>query len=306
MTEAILIILCICAVAAVILIAVFMRRKIVFIARSIEDTVDQMIAGCFTAGSALYDDTLSAKINHKLKRLYEVMENQNDRTALQHKQIQELISDISHQVKTPVSNIKMINETLASGRLEGQKRAELQAQLDAQVDKLDSLIQSLIKSSRLETGAVTLSPQPLPLIETLAQAIGGVALFAENKGIDLSVDCDADIVAQHDKKWTAEALFNILDNAVKYTPARGSVTVSCEQWELYTKIDITDTGVGIAEEEQAQVFRRFYRAPSAQQKEGVGIGLYLAREIIQKQGGYIRLVSAPDEGSTFSIFLPHS
>lgn len=306
MTETVLIIVCACAIAAAILIAVYSRRKIVRIAESIEETVDKMISGSFKDSIALYDDTLSAKLDARLKRLYEVMENQGRQAAQQHRQIQELISDISHQVKTPVANIKMINETLGREELPPEKRTELQAQLDAQTGKLDSLIQSLIKASRLETGAITLSPQPLPLMETLAQAVSGVALSAESKRIEITVDCDSGLTARHDKKWTTEAVFNILDNAVKYTPEGGAVDIACEQWEVYTKIDISDTGMGIPEDEQAQVFKRFYRSPSVQQKDGVGIGLYLAREIVQKQGGYIKLSSTLGEGSTFSVFLFNS
>lgn len=108
----------------------------------------------------------------------------------------------------------------------------------------------------------------------------------------------------HDSKWTAEALFNLLDNAVKYTPAGGKISVSVEQWEMYIKLDVTDTGKGISESNQASIFRRFYREEEVHDKPGVGIGLYLAREIITWQGGYIKVVSEIGKGSTFSVLLP--
>lgn len=109
----------------------------------------------------------------------------------------------------------------------------------------------------------------------------------------------------HDRKWTAEALFNILDNAVKYTPEYGSIRVCVESWEMHLKVSITDTGKGIPENQQGAIFRRFYREEDVHDIEGIGIGLYLAREIISLQNGYIQVTSQVGTGSTFSVFLPH-
>lgn len=110
--------------------------------------------------------------------------------------------------------------------------------------------------------------------------------------------------ARFDPKWTEEAVCNLLDNGVKYTPPGGAVTVSVTAYELFCRIDVTDTGMGLAEEEQAKVFQRFYRAPAARDGEGVGIGLYLVRQIAAGQGGYVKVSSQRGRGSTFSLFLP--
>ena len=142
------------------------------------------------------------------------------------------------------------------------------------------------------------------LYETLAQAMSGIVYGAEKKAISVTVDCPEDLSLYHDSKWTAEALFNLLDNAVKYTPAGGNIGVSVEQWEMYVKLDVSDTGRGIAESSQASIFRRFYREEEVHDEPGVGIGLYLAREIITRQGGYIKVSSEIGRGSTFSVFLP--
>ena len=117
-------------------------------------------------------------------------------------------------------------------------------------------------------------------------------------------DYDLIVLDVNDKKWTGEALFNILDNAVKYTPAGGTIRVSVQSRELYIKINITDSGKGIAENRQGMIFKRFYREEEVHDVEGIGIGLYLAREIITMQGGYIKVTSAVGSGSTFSVFLP--
>ena len=95
-----------------------------------------------------------------------------------------------------------------------------------------------------------------------------------------------------------------MDNAVKYTPSGGKISVSVEQWEMYIKLDVSDTGKGIIERDQAAIFRRFYRAEEVHDEPGVGIGLYLTREIITRQGGYLKVTSEIGKGSVFSVFLP--
>ncbi|WP_243002707.1 sensor histidine kinase [Lachnotalea glycerini] len=125
--------------------------------------------------------------------------------------------------------------------------------------------------------------------------------MAENKNIEVTVDCNEEIFVCHDEKWTTEALFNILDNAVKYTPSEGKIHISVQQLEMYTKIDISDNGRGIKENHHATIFKRFYREES--DEDGLGIGLYLAREIISLQGGYIKVTSKLGKGATFSVYL---
>ena len=127
---------------------------------------------------------------------------------------------------------------------------------------------------------------------------------AEKKEIAVSVDCPENLIISHDSKWTSEALFNLLDNAVKYTPPGGKISVSVVLWEMYVEVKVTDTGKGISESNQASIFRRFYREEEVHEQQGVGIGLYLAREIVTRQGGYIKVVSEPGHGSEFSIMLP--
>lgn len=117
------------------------------------------------------------------------------------------------------------------------------------------------------------------------------------------MECPEHLDARHDRKWTSEALFNILDNAVKYTPAGGQIRVSVEGLEMYVKINIADTGIGISEQHQGTIFKRFYREDAVHDVEGIGIGLYLAREIMTLQEGYIRVASEIGQGSTFSVFL---
>ena len=122
----------------------------------------------------------------------------------------------------------------------------------------------------------------------------------------IKVECDEGLYLPHDKKWTAEALFNILDNAVKYTPAGGQVSVQVTKMEMHIKIKITDTGRGIAEQYHSQIFKRFFREREVYSIEGIGIGLSLARKIIMLQGGYIMVESSSGAGTTFSVYLPNT
>ena len=277
---------------------ILIRRKLTWFSEMLCCTLDEMMNGKIDISQVAEEENLFYKINHRLVRLYEVMLESKNSVASERADLQELISDISHQVKTPIANLKMVNATLL-------KQREFLLASGTQLDKLDFLMQAMIKTSRLETGVISLEKKQQPLYDTLAMALGGIFLNAERKHIQVEANCPETLVVSHDRKWTAEALFNILDNAVKYTPEYGSIRVCVESWEMYLKVSITDTGKGIPENQQGTIFKRFYREEDVHDIEGIGIGLYLAREIISLQGGYIQVTSQVGIGSTFSVFLPH-
>lgn len=170
-----------------------------------------------------------------------------------------LVSDISHQVKTPVSNLKMVTDTLLTRPVTDWERTDFLQCIRSQTDKLDFLFQALVKTSRLENGVIRLEKKDGLLFDILAQAMSGIVYGAEKKIISVTVDCPENLLLCHNSKWTAEALFNLLDNAVKYTPVGGKISVLVEQWEMYVKLDVADTGKGISESNQASIFRRFHR-----------------------------------------------
>lgn len=249
-------------------------------------------------------ETLLARISHRLERLYSIMQENRRKVEEEKMELQSLVSDISHQTKTPVANLKMLNDTLLTRPVSEWQRREFLQAIGSQLDKLDFLIQAMVKTSRLETGVITLEKNAVPIADTLAAAVSGVLASMEKKQMAFSVDCPEDLTAAHDSRWTSEALFNLLDNAVKYTPFGGNIKVSVREWEMYLRIDVADTGRGIPEHAQASIFKRFYRENSVHDVDGIGIGLYLAREIITMQGGYIKVTSEVGNGSTFSVFLP--
>ena len=295
--------LCAAIFAVVGLWAWYQRRQVSLFADDLCETLDALLSGRQPENYQPYEDSLTAKVQGKLMQYFDIM-SEGKRQSQQDKQvIQSLVSDISHQVKTPIANIKMFTNILQQHQLPPEKQAEFLRTMEGQIDKLDFLMQSLIKMSRLETGTFVLHPQEGRLADTIALAMSAVWAKAEAKEISLSADCDGSICVQHDPKWTAEALGNILDNAIKYTPPGGSVTVTVRPWQFYTRVDIADTGIGIAEEHYNDIFQRFYRDPQVASQEGVGLGLYLANGIITRQKGYISVKSKVGKGTTFSVYL---
>ena len=284
----------------------YFQKKLTLFTDSLCRTLDDMMDSAARPEMDYEAETLLARISHRLERLYNVMQKNRNTIAKEKADLQSLLSDISHQTKTPIANLKMLNETMLTRSISEEQRKEFLRATGSQLDKLDFLIQAMVKTSRLETGVIRLKKTDDSIEETLVTALNGVLVLLEKKNIELTVNCPEGLTVSHDSRWTSEALFNLLDNAVKYTPSGGSICVSVQPWEMYLKIDVTDTGRGIPEREQAAIFKRFYREEAVHDVDGIGIGLYLAREIITMQGGYILVTSKVGKGSTFSVFLPRS
>ena len=296
--------LMLCALAWMFLLTVVFSKRLSVFTKELCRAMDQMISGSGEPVRAVDSETLFARISYRLSRLYDIMQENRRKVDKERQELQILVSDVSHQVKTPVSNLKMVTDTLLTKSVTEKERREFLQGIQNQTDKLEFLFQALVKTSRLETGAIRLEKKDAPLIDTLAMACSGIVYAAEKKDICVTVDCPEGILLSHDSKWTAEAVFNLLDNAVKYTPVGGAIRISVEQWEMYVKLSVSDTGKGISESNQASIFRRFYREEEVHEQQGVGIGLYLTREIVTRQGGYIKVVSESGKGSEFSIMLP--
>lgn len=248
------------------------------------------------------EDTLTARLQQQLLKLRNILTAQNQMLAQEKEQIKTLISDISHQIKTPIAAANTFAELLSDGELSAEERTEYITTLQMSLGKLTFLTNSLIKMSRLESDIISLKPEKNSLNEIVLQAVKTVYAKAKEKGILITFECDQTFEAVLDFNWTAEAISNVIDNAVKYTPQGGFVRLQITEYPSFLRLDISDSGVGIPEEEQAKIFGRFYRGKQSVGTDGVGIGLYLTREIINKQNGYMK-VSSDENGSTFSMFL---
>ena len=276
-------------------------------AKKVEEMLDAALQGNFRESD--YDESELSRVETKWKRFLSTSALSKEQLEREKENVKSLVSDISHQTKTPVANIRLYTELLKE-RLcgeentpERQQEIRMAEEISRQAEKLEFLIQSLTKMSRLESNILAVQPEEQGLKRLLEESIGDVTLKAEKKQIQIINNCVDNITAFYDFKWTKEAVCNVLDNAVKYSPRGGKVILSVTEYELYAAVSVRDEGIGIPEEDTARIFGRFYRAESVQQEDGVGIGLYLTREILRKQNGYIKVKSAPGKGSEFFLYL---
>lgn len=249
-----------------------------------------------------YTEDMLSRLEARMYQYLSMDRQDRKETARERDAVKSLVSDISHQTKTPVANILLYSQLLQENESLDERARQIAGQIEMQTEKLNFLIQSLIRTSRLENGIVAVVPKEDRILELIHDLPHPAS--AQAKGVEYHiVEEMPDICACFDRKWTVEALSNLVDNAVKYTPPGGKVTVSVQEYEMFVRIDVADTGIGISEEETAKIFARFYRSPHEQEERGVGLGLYLAREILHREGGYIKVASVPGEGSVFSVFL---
>ncbi len=265
----------------------------------LEEMLDQAINGTFEERD--YNETRLSRLETRWKRYLALSQVSQRRTREEQERVRGLISNISHQTKTPLANILLYSQLLR----EKEKDPELipiVKKISDQSEKLDFLIRSLIKSSRLESELLVLHPKVQSIEPVLLAAMEQISDAALKKQVSLSFE-GTDKAACFDRKWTEEAMENLLDNAVKYSPAGSRIEIGVTEYEMFTAVSVKDEGIGIGEEEQAQIFRRFYRGREVSQEPGVGIGLYLVREIAEKQGGYVKVRSEKGRGSVFYFYM---
>lgn len=268
----------------------------------VSDMVDEAAGGKLV--EKVYDESVMSALSVKMHAFLTQTLTSSGNLQKEKENINILISDISHQTKTPISNILLYAQLLQELDLNDDAR-EYSAQINYQVEKLRFLINALIRTSRLENGIITVTPARNPVNMLFSQALlsADQSLIAKHLHLQVTLENETD-TALFDMKWTLEALNNLVNNAIKYTKEGDTIVLGGMPYELFYRIDVTDHGMGIKEEERNKIFTRFYRSPSVYDEEGIGLGLYLSREIITAQGGYMKVKSQPECGSVFSIFLP--
>ena len=243
----------------------------------------------------IFDETMLSAIETKFATYLLSANTSKQKLKSEKDNIKSLISDISHQTKTPLANIKLYSEILNEQELDEQGKVCVNA-LNAQTEKLQSLIQALVKISRLEAGIISLHPKTVNINGLISRAVQQYKYAnIENKAYDLNALCD--------EKWTEEAVCNLIDNAVKYSKDGGKILITLSSYEMFCSINIKDSAKPIPESEQSKIFTRFYRSHDAYEKQGLGIGLFITRQIMNEQGGYVK-VKATEDGNIFSLFLP--
>lgn len=275
--------------------------------RRLEMMLDAALSGDFQEND--YDETKLSRLESKWKRFLAASMLSRENLNREKENVKSLVSDISHQTKTPMTNIRLYASLLGelieaeTGMQRQEEAAVMIGELVRQTEKLEFLIQALTKMSRLESNIVEVRPEQQPITPLLQDVVAEAAIKADGKNITIRNVYAGEAFACFDYKWTKEALGNVLDNAVKYSPPGSTVTLSVLEYEMYLAVSVRDEGRGIREEEIPKIFGRFYRAEEVSQEEGVGIGLYLTREILRKENGYVKVKSQLEKGSEFLLYL---
>jgi signal transduction histidine kinase len=278
--------------------AFYNSRKNKRILDNVEKMLDEAIKGEFRAEH--FSEDRDSRIESTLADYLQSSALSAENVRKDRDKIKTLIADISHQTKTPIANLLLHSELLQETQMSDDQRESLDA-IGNEAEKLRFLIDALVKLSRLENGILTVEAGTDDVGRLIKEVDLALRKKAEAKGLTFS-STDESMTASFDFKWTLEALSNIVDNAIKYTE-KGSISISLMSTEMFVCISVKDTGIGIAEGDIPKIFSRFGRLQSSRDKEGVGIGLYLAREIISMEGGYIKVKSKPGVGSEFLVYL---
>lgn len=272
----------------------------------ISDVLEKFIKGNYKYDGDFTDEGMISVIASQLNQLgknisfnYTKLENEKESSKA-------LVTDISHQLKTPLASLSMCNSILEDNELSEDERKEFLEMSNKNINKLHALIDSLVNISRLEVAMIKLKPKENNLKDTILRAYNSAYVKARNKEININIAEIKDYIIRHDSKWTEEAIFNVLDNAIKYTEKGGEININLEETNNYIKINISDTGIGINKKEFNNIFKRFYRCKEHEKNniEGSGVGLYLTRKILEDQGGSIIVKSKEGEGSKFILLLP--
>ena len=246
------------------------------------------------------------KLWESLRELGRYFSDLEERFEAEEESTKALITNISHQLKTPLASLRMSYELVLNEKLTKEEKEEFLAQERLEIEKLEMLLEELVNLSRLESHMITILPEPSSLKETVLSAVNQIYRKAKAKDIELSLDMEGDLMVLHDRKWTTEALVNILDNAVKYSPLHKKIEIRVQKLVSQVAVDIVDEGIGIPKEELHNIYQRFYRGSLAvkTEKDGAGVGLYLARTIIEKQDGSILAKNRQQHGTVFKVLLP--
>lgn len=254
----------------------------------VNDTMEQLILGRKVKYFSENEDTLPGKFQAQAGRLYDIHRAQEQREKQLRDQISSSVSDLVHQINIPIANIKMYSEFLKEDSLTTEERRHFVDNLERQARKLNWLGESFAKISRLETGIISLKPEVQPVLPAILEAVDQIALKAEQHGNDIRLKGNQNLKACLDRKWTEEVFFNLLDNAVKYSEEGSLILVELLEYEMYVRVDVCGRGTKVEREEFARVFHRFYRGKNTENQDGVGLGLYLAREVVKGQRGYMK------------------
>ena len=234
------------------------------------------------------------RIKRQLKRIDSMMRIMEEASHLEKEETRAVVTDIAHQLKTPVAVMKLSAELFEDDSLTGAEKREFMTRFDESIDELENLVNSFLQISRMETGLIELHCAQTPLDVTIRKAVSCIIGKAEEKHISIELDDTEGETSRnvlHDSKWLAEAIINVIDNSIKYSPQDSTVVIRVQQRNGFVRMEIEDEVIGIPKYEYNKVMTRFYRGRSetvAGQK-GSGVGLYLVNKIVKMHGGIVTI-----------------
>lgn len=265
----------------------------------IQKYFNHILKGDYSINIREYSESEFSSLKNDIYKVTNLLKEKENYSSNEKIYLESVLSDISHQLKTPLTSMYVINDILENDDIDSNRKKEMLAKNRKQLERIEWLVTSLLKLSRLDSGMVTLKKENILVFELIEQAVAPLQIPMELKNQKILVDGEQNISLLIDEKWTIEALVNIIKNAYEHTPVSGTITISYSDNPIYTEILIKDTGEGIDEKDLPHIFERFYHGTT--NKESIGIGLNMAKSIIEKQNGYIKVESKKGKGTTFII-----
>ncbi len=242
-----------------------------------------------------------------VERLTTMLKAKNEAEQKAKETLREIISNISHQLKTPLSALLMYQEIMEGEPENPEVIRKFSAKAGQALGRMERLILLILKIARLDAGSVSFDREPCPLSRLMTESLRELTTRAEKEGKELLLSGPREEILVCDETWTGEAIGNIVKNALDHTEPGGKIRISWEKIPGMLRIVISDNGSGISPDELPHIFKRFYRSPGASDRQGVGLGLPLAKAIVEGQGGFLSLKSTPGEGTAFTLaFLTES
>ena len=272
--------------------------------RQIDDLftyTEQISQGVYDLRIQTNDETELSRLTNALYKITVVLKESAEHSQEEAQALSRSLADISHQIKTPLTSIRIMLDNIADDPdMPQEVRADFLDSISRQVDSISHLVISLLKMARFDSGAASHDPELCAIGPLLTEVSDQLSILLEASGVQAEIRGDLDARVLLDRKWTMEAVSNIMKNGVEHSPAGSTLHVTVEDDPFYLRINIRDEGEGMTPEVQRHIFERFYKAPGSR-PDSIGIGLAFARAIIERDHGILTVRSEPGRGSTFTI-----
>ena len=299
-------VLCLLTGGIVFVILLFYDRRQKKLTAELTDYLSRLNSGKYDMDISSNGEDSFSRLKNEIYRTTVRLREQSERSRQDKINLKNSISDISHQIKTPLTSISVMLDRISNDRdMSNDIKRKLLTDVKHSSNYIISLVQSLLTLSRLDADSITMKHEDVSVGELLGMCRERTEILAELGEVTVKVQDCGNISLKCDKKWMSEAITNILKNCIEHTPSGGYVTMSASQNKLFTEITVRDTGNGIPKNELPHIFERFYNG-SCSDENSVGIGLSLAKTIIEKNNGYISVKSNVNEGSCFSLKIFHT